>query len=239
MMLVMFLVSGKGGEFQRDYLNIFRNIFLVQNPTESIHTFAWSLVYEVYYYATFLLVVIFLKRSLIQYCLIMATPIIFNAFFQIIEVSQDTVPVNSSNLFFIAGALIGRYYRAENFSFGKIALVMSAVVFVAVPFVTENGWFFLLATTQFFFVTLHTDYSNPAMNFLGNASYSLYLMHAIVLSILKTVIPYRNFFWFLVFISACILLGSLYYLYVEKKLISVSYRWLGLARHRSEKPVRS
>ena len=236
-MLVMILVSGKGGEYHRDYLNIFRNIFLIQNPTESIHPFAWSLVYEIYYYATFLLIVIFMKRSLLLYCFIMASPVIIAAFVQAVDVTQNTVPLNTSNLFFIAGALVGHYYSAESFSFGKTTLGISAAIFIAAPYVTGNPWFFLLATAQFFFVTLHADYSNYGMNFLGNASYSLYLMHAIVLSVFKTVIPYRNFFWFLVFITACIVLGSLYYVFVEKKLISVSYRWLGLARHRSEKSV--
>ena len=236
-MFAMFMASGKGSEFHRDVLNIFRNLLLIHKPSQSILPYSWSLVYEIYYYASFLLVVILLKRNLIQYCLIMVLPIVAIKFFPSVSVTRDLVPLNFSNLFFIAGALIGHFYKSNTILFGKPGLIIAAVAFIATPFVTANGWALLLASVAFFFVTLHTDYSTRAMRFLGNASYSLYLIHALVLSSFKTVIPYRNFFWFLVFISACILFGCLHYVFVEKKLISLSYRWLGLSKHRSEKPI--
>jgi exopolysaccharide production protein ExoZ len=236
-MFAMFMVSGKGGEFHRDIFNIIRNVLLVHNPSQSILPYSWSLVYEIYYYATFLLVVILLKRNLVQYCLIMALPIIIINFFPVVEVTRDFVPLNFRNLFFISGALLGHYYKSDTILFDKAGLLVGASIFIAAPFLTTNSWILLLATVSFFFVTLHTEYSHSSMRFFGNASYSLYLIHALVLSALKTVIPYRNFFWFLVFISACIICGSLHFLFVEKKLISVSYRWLGLAKRRSEKVV--
>lgn len=238
-MLILFLVSGKGSEFHRDIVNIVRNLFLVQNPLHSIHTFSWSLVYEMYYYATFLLVVIFLRRSLIQYCVLMSLPVLIAIFHPGIEGTLDNVPLRFYNMYFIAGALSGHFYKPGMFVFRKYHFLLAATIFLMTPFLTANPWPLLIATAVFFLVTLYTDHSTRVMRFVGNASYSLYLIHAPVLAVLKNVIHERSFTWFLVFLSACIILGSLYYVHVEKRLISIAYKWLRLGKHRPKRPVQN
>ncbi len=64
------------------------------------------------------------------------------------------VPVQSINLFFATGVIIGVAYSSERFRLGIPLVLTSFAAFLAVPFLTDNLVVFLMATALFFFFLL-------------------------------------------------------------------------------------
>ena len=225
--IILFFVSGKGSEYHRDIINIIRNIFLIQAPSLSIHPYSWTLVYEMYYYFTFCLFVIVLRVNVLAYALLMATPYLISVISTGGDViDQDIVPLGFSNLYFCFGAIIGVFYNSIRVTYGIIPVLVSLLFFIAVPFFELSPIIFLLATGILFFIYSKSTISNNFLNKIGNASYSIYLIHAITLMVLKTIIETRSIFVFILFVIISIAAGYIYHLYVERPLVALSNKFL-------------
>ncbi len=224
--LFLFVCTGMGSDFHRDIINIARNILLIQLPTQSIHPYSWSLVYELYYYLTFCLFVIIFRINIILYATLMAMPFIIMHYGFGINADADMIVFKGANIFFGVGAIAGYFFDKLKFETGYIATSAALLLFIATPFLYKGFWLFLAVTAILFIVYLQSRYSIGFLNKIGNASYSIYLIHAIVLMILKTVIKSRNVYIFVLLLVVSLLSGYLYYVFVEKKMIRLAYKLL-------------
>ena len=224
--LFLFVLTGMGADFHRDIINIVRNILLVQLPTQSIHPYSWSLVYELYYYLTFCLFVIIFRINIILYATLMAMPFIIMHYGVGINADADMVVFKGANMFFCVGTIAGYFFDKLKFQTGYIVASAVLLLFIATPFFYKGFWLFLVVTTMLFIVYLRFRYSIGFLNKIGNASYSIYLVHAIVLMILKTVIKSRNTYIFILLLVVSLISGYLYYIFVEKKMIRLAYKLL-------------
>jgi len=228
-MFILLLLSGTGGDYQRSFVNVLRNMLLIQAPSLSIHPYAWSLVYEMYYYVTFCVLVIIFRLHLFVYCLLMALPVILLPFFIDMNGMNDMIPLSFYNLFFISGALVGKYFDKIPDQFGIFSVVGILLVFMVIP-ISVGKYAFLICAVLLFIVYSKSNVSIKILNAIGNSSYSIYLVHAIVLSVAKHVIDDRSILMFIGFVVASLGLGHVYYIVVEKRLIKYSSIWLHLKK---------
>ena len=50
--VVLYALTGKGANYHYPIGDIIRNILLIKNPSRSIHPFAWTLVFQIFYYGS-------------------------------------------------------------------------------------------------------------------------------------------------------------------------------------------
>ncbi|MBT5491586.1 acyltransferase, partial [bacterium] len=216
--VILFAITGKGTEYHHDIFNIIRNFFLIQNPVESIHPYSWTLVYEMFYYVTFAFFSILFGWSIYIYVFIIITPIVISRLFGIYY--DDSIIFTSFyNLYFLAGVLISYYYNSFKINSSNSTLVLVFFIFLLLPFIIENEMIIFLSTILFFIVYLKRDISNRFLNIIGNASFSIYLVHALVISIGKYIIPDLNFIKFLSLVLFSFLFGYIYHIYFENKIV--------------------
>lgn len=216
--LLLFNITGKGTEYHHDIFNIIKNFFLIQNPTESIHPYSWTLVYEMFYYATFAIFSILFGWSIYIYICIIITPIVISSFLGIYY-DESIIFTSFYNLYFLAGVLISYYYENFKKEFSFISVVLLLFIFLIVPFLNDNKIVLFISTVLFFLGYLKRDKSNKVLNIIGNASFSIYLVHALVISIGKHIIPDLNFIKFLSLVFFSFIFGYIYHTYFENKIV--------------------
>lgn len=237
-MLTLIVASGKGSEMHRDALNVLRNALLIQAPSKSIHPYCWYLVYQVYYYATFSVLVIWLRLEIKTYAFLLVTPFALSLIGLCGSPSRDCVPLSGSSVLFAAGLLLGDSFPFTSRRCGMYLVSLAGGLFLGAPFLGIGFGGMTLVTLGFFCTSVY--YSGQPYRWLcyfGNASYSTYLTHAIVLSVLKNIITERNELMFVVFVAASLVLGAVYYECVEKTLIQFALRLLVAGEPRGEARV--
>jgi peptidoglycan/LPS O-acetylase OafA/YrhL len=221
--VMLFLLTGKGVAYHHDRLNIVRNLLLVHDPNQSIHPFAWTLVFEIFYYASFAAIFILARQRTPSFVLLFALPSVYNLLFT--RYSQMNVIFSIYNLYFLAGVLCANYLPLNKFKTdAKIVLVLFAC-FQIIPFWSDSKVLLLFFTVAFFIAYLTRKQSNPVLELIGNASYSIYLFHAIVLSVGKYVIT-DEMARFVIFFPLSLASGYLYYRYAERYLTNLGKRLL-------------
>ena len=238
-MVILFLVvPGKGADYHRDGINILRNLLLVQTPTLSIHPYAWALVYEMYFYLLFGLVVIlcraraaWLGLALVAFALVMRA--------SGAPIGKDIVPLSPNSFTFGAGLLLGCCHDRLRFSVHWSLAALASLPFLAAPFAGSRWGIQIAALMLLVLLAVKSrpgskQASDPAMStakislvpglarrvleILGDMSYALYLTHAVVLTVLKTVLRSRGPGMAVAFFAACLGTGMAYYLAVERPL---------------------
>jgi len=216
--VIVFNFTGKGDWYHHDTINIVKNLFLMQNTWESIHPYSWTLVYEVFYYITFGVLVILFNLSIRSYALIMITPILLSQFQD--GLSNDFfVTTSFYNLYFLAGVLISHYYHQIKFKISNGMLFFIGVCFFVFPFIFDEGIFLYISTILFFIFYIVKDKSIKILRVVGNASYSIYLIHAIVISVGKYLILDMDILKFILLFSLSMLLGYIYHIYFENTIV--------------------
>lgn len=225
--LVLFVFSGKGSYFHRDIVNIVQNLFLIQVPYNSIHPYSWYLVFQIYYYASFCLFTIVFRVNVIIYALMIVLPYLTNTYILGVEISPKNIIFSFFCLDFSIGLIIGYYFDKLKLNFGYIVVVVSLLFFMSTPFL-KFPFASLLTCAVLVLVFSKSEISINFFNQIGEASYSIFLVHAITLMVLKTVIDSRNFMIFVLFFTSSILCGFLYHHHVEKPLIRISRKFVCL-----------
>ncbi len=222
---VMFVITGKGGAYHHDPINIALNILLLHPPSESIHPYAWTLVFEMFYYLAFGCLFILLKRGIIPLALALSIPPIIYQLYQ----GEETRNLITSfyNLYFLSGVLLERINRNHKLHSNPILTTCSFLVFLALPFLTESKTSTLLSTIIFFTLYLNLSSNFAPLERLGNASYTIYLSHALVISAGKQIMG-NSFLQFITFFILSITLGYGYYIISERWLTNIGRRVLGL-----------
>jgi len=151
----------------------------------------WSLSLEMQFYFIFPLLLVAIKRNLllvlavISACLCLASPKIFGMYLEpgtIAHFGQPSLLVYRLNAF-IAGMILADLYKTtNNKSFHKIYLLLGLIICVSVlSSLTILGCilFALICRSR---VPIFTDiFCSKPMKFLGEISYSLYLVHMLLI----------------------------------------------------------
>ena len=218
-------------------------------------TGAWSIGNELFFYLTFPLLIFFSKKSRWMFWLIGTLTIATSYYFAFYRLHSDqqlssqwhvyTNPLNQL-IFFIGGMVIGRFVEPRSESAVKCLfsgiLGLAILIFLpiqgnAIELVTGPNRFVLAASCfllcySFFGITKAISLVNTPLALLGQASYSLYLLHPIVYAVINGIskLIARTTFdhsLTLIFILSCLFSLFLSYLshrYFEQFFIMLSHR---------------
>jgi peptidoglycan/LPS O-acetylase OafA/YrhL len=249
--LVYEFIKGKSGFSLLFYVqNIFMLPWSGELTTKSLLIgVAWSTVYEVYFYAIFIILLIFRlkKNHIIPLLLILLIGM------KIIHSLQISILVNSS-LFqfiysvvgktfiipFIVGILIAKNFQNPN----VVSLIRSKQTFFKILFFGFNILFLLILLTKYsqyksylistiifclwlFVDTLYNfNYETKISKFiimLGDISFSIYLLHIIVIEGIIEMLQINNLYTLLILtLFVTVLLSYSTYSLIEKPFINLS-----------------
>ena len=216
----IFLVTNFGSEYHKNSYNIIKNLLLVQTPSQSIHPYAWSLVYEIFYYSSFCIIVILLRVNVIIYAIIIAAPafIYINA-----ETNGDQILISFQNFYFACGVLLGRYHHKIIREPRKFSSGISLIIFAILLNITSDDKYALFPLLLFFITYLYLNSSALILNKIGTASYSIYLTHALIVPAVKY-LPHQTspHLFFIVTVLSSIFFGILYSNYFELPITRIA-----------------
>jgi peptidoglycan/LPS O-acetylase OafA/YrhL len=213
-------------KFSTDFNHLFLSLFFLSDIFFNklpVYPLGWTLEIEFFYYLIFGLFIILIGNK--KYFL----------FFIMLFIILSSWKINSIFIEFLFGVLIGTIFFSNN---KKLKYIMSkfsyAILLIGIIslflslFITLNYNRVVLYGLPSFFIVLAAVFlkqnSNKILIFLGNASYSIYLTHFLILGtffkLAKFLIP--NFVPTILFffsIIICLLIGSALYLIIEKRII--------------------
>lgn len=224
-----------------------QSFFLIANGTRGLMGVAWTLSYEFLFYIIFGISIILGFRWAKLIALIWLSLILILHFIPSSENAYTSFYFNILVLYFFTGCLVA-YIVLKGYTVPLIYTLLLAVVFLAAAIATIHitglgylyirslfdivllGSFFALLTyTSVKYEQKHPHIKLPGILLLiGDASYSIYLIHNIFLSSLSRVITrigpnliysgYTNFIGIMTFLLA-VFAGILMHLLIEKKLL--------------------
>lgn len=183
----------------------FQNISLLPGYSLSSYTYinfpAWSLVYEMYFYIVFSIILIFTSKKL---NLTIALTILFVVILILsnwlvaphsyyTSTSIETIIRNPVNLFFLAGCWIAilidcskNIVRISPYIFVGITLILS-FLYPLIDFLSINKFVIgiVLATGIVYIGLIAKSFNSYILVQLGNASYTLYVIHVFFLIAIK------------------------------------------------------
>jgi len=211
----------------------------------------WTLSHEIYFYLVFLLIFLLPERFFI-YALAAWTAFVVTAG----SLYQGDSPLiglalSPLTLEFIAGALLAHIILNYRPSLplvycGLLIIISLGTIFIGGQYYidstgdTPNGWsrafFFGLPAAVIVFCTDIAEYKGARiplwLSKIGDASYSTYLSHVLVLSVLGhiwTKAPHlgitESYLVLPTMVIASLIYGWLSYIYIEKPILSFSHSW--------------
>jgi len=219
--------------------------FLLTAPKDSLLlAVGWTLSFELYFYLVFGLVYALGKKSLPFLWFAWAFFVsFFNLLFPESIINHHLLHIATSPLVFefICGSMVG-YWAHSNPKNHKISLPSLAISIIYIIIIQKynaelpEDWsrsllmaipcaLLVLASIN---LEKHFKWTNPLI-LIGNASYSIYLSHILVLSavgrILAKILPaaslWSHAIWLIISISSALIFGILNYLFIEKPLLSL------------------
>lgn len=136
---------------------------------------------------------------------------------------------------FAAGSLIGAYARkikSLEFKLNQLIIIISLMLTEVFIDLIGGGNFIIsvfisisMPSLIIYFCTALESKSYKKLLLIGNASYSIYLSHVTVLMFkgkLQALLPYKGFYFVtalnIIFVFLCVMIGSILYTEIEKKL---------------------
>ena len=246
---IWFIFPEFGGDYHRDLWSIFMSLFLIPQEGNLPHiSVAWTLSYEILFYFLFSffiinkkigLAVIFIWQVLVVYYLF--TNPEYHYLLDFI--------FNKYNLLFLVGILAAKVtiYFKDTVEGGALFFVFGSFLFILVG-VCDNlynthskGVFELFYGIPAFIILVYSNSNKINYYFstkkililLGDASYSIYLIHTFALSFFAKIFYYINLmqhisseFLFLILSVLAIIAGVLVHIILEKRLLA--WIWLNL-----------
>ena len=188
-LLAFYLLPSSGLPWHREPVNMLRNLFLLQWPAYSILGVAWSLVYEVLFYALFGLWVIWLELPLLAllagwWLLLMVVPAYCPT------CSENWLLFNPYNFYFLAGCGLGLVYPYLRYRLAGWVFVGGLLLFLLVPFLTTSFWIIFAASLLLCSLALlyQPVQSQRWLLGLGDSSYAIYLTHVTILATVTQIV---------------------------------------------------
>lgn len=246
------------------YFNNFTLLFGFFKPTKYMVAGGWSIGVEVVFYAIFPIMVVLFKNKIGMYAVLISSLAVY-FFFGSFVITTDTdisdawrYYINPFNqmAFFVGGMLVAKYLNKINSMLPQktilILLVFSILLFVFYP--VSGHWVEIITGMNRVWLTLitivivlflaATDYPPGRMfgrvlEFLGNISYSLYLLHGVLFELFRLAI--NNFISeyfnvnmtlvaFCIILPVSMLLSFVLYKLVETKFIKYGKRITSIDR---------
>jgi peptidoglycan/LPS O-acetylase OafA/YrhL len=204
-------------------------LFLPTQKEFPVLFLGWSLNFEMFFYLIFglslffkekryyFIVGFFILTTILGYCIHFDSPYL-------------KMVTHSLNLYFVVGILFALLLNKYTVSKKWAAIVsvtgITSFILVLLSIIPiSNDWLKLAIISMFVFSFLTFDYifhfeGNKFLIFLGDISYSLYLSHPFIEIVLKRfkVEGYLNIPFFLLKIALVIILASVLYYFVEKRV---------------------
>ena len=242
---IYFLVPTFGTGHERDPSVILKSLLLYPQANFPILIVGWTLSYEIFFYLLFGLAIWFTPKVSRFILLSWLGGTLAFFWFSLSDRALSTQPplllnfiFNSHNLEFSLGCLAAYLVLEERIKRGKLWLIVGTLLFVAsglgdnsklieIPDVIAYGFPSMLIVLGAASVDLNQSIRVPAwLNELGDASYSIYLVHypclaatfkiAIALNIVGLL---GNFLSMSLLAAIAVIAGWLTYLYLEKPLV--------------------
>jgi exopolysaccharide production protein ExoZ len=244
--IVLFLLVGLRDEYEISRLI---NSLLLFTDSSYIIFVGWTLSYEIFFYCC----VGALLLIRLQYALVGLTLLFFGLIAVGVIFKLDYFFTNPLLLEFLAGAWIAVAYRKGfkiSYRMAQLFFIFSILVLIVgmvidtqdVPNVVRWG----VPSVTLLISAVYLEYNDKCQGFfqkyawLGDSSYSLYLVHAIwisvVVQLLKNYVDMSPSYAVLAMIFlmvSSVLLGFLTHTYLEKHLIRLSLKNLGLTKQHS------
>lgn len=229
--------SSQGGE-----VNLLASFLLYPTNTKPLIIVAWSLIHEIYFYLMYAFFLLLFKRKQIWFFCCGWLFIIFCAnAFNITTNPFASVVFNTLTIEFIMGLLLGVTFKKDNLKTSKIHKNILLSTFIIFPLIFYTFFHFFenedyrylkfgIPCLIMIYVALVLENKNLIFHSLlikiGNASYSIYLVHILVINVVGKalgVFGLSNFFYecllvLLMFVFS-ILTGVLSYKFLEMRLI--------------------
>jgi len=229
--------------------DLISSLLLLPNEHSPLLAVGWTLIHEMYFYYVFLLFLFFSEKMLLPLFAIWAVIILFANLFLAIDTPLLKLVFSPLTFEFICGGVLALLYKSKRYSFNVIPSVavivfsfafmfISSDLFSGINSVQPHGiWRFLLfgipaSFILFFIVCLEEkNIGFPLwMVKIGDSSYSTYLSHVLVLSVVGRiwqVIAIDDFFLdnvfaLLLLVLACLSYGWVSYIFLEKNMLKAS-----------------
>lgn len=232
---------------------IFNSLFLIpMNHTPIIHA-AWTLVYEILFYISFGFLIFFGLKKMKYFIIPMIIATTIGWFYSINNITgfQSSLLYtffSYHNFEFLLGILGAHLITSYKMKFRKNLFILGVILFcsmLTLEYFNGSPIYYLrlfgYGISSFFIITaltsieLNKSFSIPdnllykSLIFLGNASFSIYLTHQVLISgIGRTLLALHSDnllgseFIVLTTIALTVITGSLFHLIVEKPLLSFS-----------------
>lgn len=243
--------------WSNDYIYIIKSYLLLPSSISPFLGVAWSLVYECFFYFIFGLG-LFLGLKIMKYILItwLILIIVFSFF---TSQSNPTFIFNNFILEFLFGCIVGYHFvynknkfsnKPKIFIFSGLIILVCMYIFTlftefAIKSSIESRFGYGIASALIIFgaANFNSIKDNKINNILlkfGDASYTLYLIHPIVLGIaykstsfyFKNHLNFVNLFGFFVLLIV-IIISVFFHIYVEKKVILFFSNLLSIKKNKS------
>lgn len=224
--LVLFLViPGIGLDWHRAPLNIIQNFLLIQNPERSILGVAWSLVYEIMFYAIFGLWVVGFGLPLRW--LLAGWAGLVAVVHWLAQPLAGWIFLDSYNSYFLAGCTLALIYPHIQRRLPLAYLLAALLLFVTAPFIDNGFWAIFPTSILLCIVAMLYQPRQPYRYWLvlGDASYSIYLTHLTIIAIVTRVVKSP---WVIApLFVLCLVCGLCFYYWVESFLRDwIKTHWL-------------
>lgn len=240
-LLILHLILPSFSNSNRD-ISVLTSLTLIPNGPP-ILSVAWTLVYEMFFYSVFIIFIISKKSWNIFVLLWIAGIVLYNCFFTVTSKeavnSLIVIVFAKYNVEFILGyilaALIYKSFKLSFYiSFGSLCFFLVLFLYSKSHNIMlfDFEYNYLFALFCFFLIYTTITYLNLGINkfnifmLVGNATFSIYLIHNPLQALLTRYLPRVNywvfFLEFLFVIAVCCLIGYLYYsvfeVYIMKKV---------------------
>lgn len=227
---------------------VLKSFLLLPQDHFPILSVSWTLVHELYFYIVFSLFLLFdrkrLGRFLLVFLLFLAAGNIIHFFAPFAKAAWLKVVIHPLTLEFIAGCLISelihgsraRGYALASFIGGAAGLVVLSVIFLRqLAWEVPDGWtrvaLFGLPCAAIVYGAAALEIQegrkiSRLLNVIGDASYSIYLSHAMVFSVIG-VLSGRlfnagsNAVLVFLMLSGALVWGLLSYYFIERPTLSL------------------
>jgi exopolysaccharide production protein ExoZ len=188
MLLLYIVLPGVSGNV-RD-VSVIKSLFLLPVSGSTALSVAWTLVFELFFYSLFM--VWFFSRRTLFVVLTgwLAVIVVFNMFFSQSDIFIFRFVGSHYNVEFIMGVCAALFFKSSYFNRSSaVAMIgIAAASAIAIPGLTPVGMHLIagLCCTGILLLSINTplDRLKPAniLMIVGNASYSLYLVHNPIIS---------------------------------------------------------
>lgn len=238
------LIPSFGEQYHKSISSLFSSLLLIPQEHAPHLGVAWALTHEMFFYLIFCL--FFITNKFFLACLFYCLIILVNSFYPLADYWQVNFLLSINNLLFCFGLLIAAQRLRLRSIKGEYLFCMGCLGVIAGSFMTmktlfsEEAFVLWFGTCSALIIMasatqgIEAWFENRAtLKTIGNASYSIYLVHYPFLSLsskILTTLDLQNSFpnivlWLFLLISS-IAVGMIFYFCIEKPIISFGSRYI-------------